>query len=223
MTVGCKLLRRDYTSLRPHGRVTYTRDWTAVPGNGAYVAVTGGLIAGGMGDVLVYLECEEPTGARALPGVVCYRRVRIVDPCPERVSPELRGELARYAPDLAPDQRVALAMESTPEWRGELARWDLGLTPDQRYLLALETTPEMRGEIAWSAIGLDARQRFSLALKSTPWWRGRIACYADALTGGQRFALAMRSTPMWRAEAAWYAPCLSPGQRSRLARAGGYK
>ena len=47
-----------------------------MPGNGAYVAVSGGLRSGGRGPLFARFECEEPTGAEAPEGVICFRRVR---------------------------------------------------------------------------------------------------------------------------------------------------
>ena len=145
--VGCKFVRNDCGSLNDdYGRVIYTRRWQRVPGKGAYVAVTGGLWAGGFGPTLIYLECREPTGAVAPSGIVCFRYVRRVAACPDRLTPEMRGQVARYAPGLTPDQRMELAHESTPEWRGWLACCAPGLTPDQRMELVradsrVETRP----------------------------------------------------------------------------------
>ena len=117
LVVGCKLLRLDGRSL--NGRVQYDLSgaWQEVPGNGAYVAVTGGLTAGGEGERLVWLECREPTGAEAPAGVVTYRWVRVVAACSERVTPEWRGEVATYAPDLIAEQRVALRAATAPRWQ----------------------------------------------------------------------------------------------------------
>jgi hypothetical protein len=165
MEVGCKLLRADGTSLNGRYRYNLDGEWNTVPGNGAYVAVTGELtLAGipGKDDILVYLECEEPTGVVASGGVRCFRHVRVIPACPERLTRELRGEIACYAPNLTPKQRVKLALESTPGWRGRVALY---------------------------APGLSAEQRVALALESTPEWRARIACYAPDLTPEQRFEL----------------------------------
>ena len=122
MIVGCKLLKADGTSL--NGKFQYLRGrWQTVPGNGAYIAVTAGLTAGGKGPVLAYFECAEPTGADAPPGVQTYRRVRWIADAPDRISPDLRGWCACYAPDLTGDQRYALAAASTEYWRGLCAYW----------------------------------------------------------------------------------------------------
>jgi hypothetical protein len=168
MVVGCKLLKRDGTSL--NGKYRYSLDgaWNTVPGDGAYVAVSGGLTLAGEGQKLVYLECRGPTRVAAPDGVRCFRHVRVIPACPERLTWELRREVACYAPNLTPKQRVKLALESTPGWRGRVALY---------------------------APGLSAEQRVALAMKSTPEWRGRVACYASGLTAEQRVALAMESTP----------------------------
>ena len=77
MTIGAKLLN-GLSSL--NGKHLYCDDgeWQQVPGDGAYVAVTGNLTLGGKGTNLRYLECKEPTGVEAPPGVICYRSVRLL-------------------------------------------------------------------------------------------------------------------------------------------------
>jgi hypothetical protein len=165
MIIGCKLLRTDGHALNGQYHYDLSGAWNAVPGNGAYVAVEGGLA---MGDErqLVYLECAEPTGARAPNGVQCFRRVRIVPPCPERITPKLRGWVACFAPGLSAEQRIALALESTPELRGRVACFAPDFSAEQRIALALESTPELRGEVARYAPGLSAEQRMALTDES---------------------------------------------------------
>ena len=137
MIVGCKLLKADGTSL--NGKFQYLRGrWQTVPGNGAYIAVTAGLTAGGTGPVLAYFECAEPTGADAPPGVQTYRRVRWIADAPDRISPDLRGLCARHAPGLTGDQRYALAAASTEYWRGWCARDAPDLTGEQREQLTVK-------------------------------------------------------------------------------------
>src|SRR5574340_652458 len=111
MIVGCKLLRKDFSSINDeYGRVSYrSTDWITVPGNGAYVAVTEGLTSGGFGPRLAYFECKGPTGVLAPSGVRCFRHVRLIPACPERISPKLRGCIALDVPGLSAKQRVALA------------------------------------------------------------------------------------------------------------------
>ena len=91
MTIGLKFLRADGSSIGDtYGRVKYPLDgsWIDVPGNGAYVAMTDGLNSGGVGDIIVAMECETPILSVETPrGVTCYRRVRIVK--------HLDGELSR--------------------------------------------------------------------------------------------------------------------------------
>ena len=141
--VGCKLLGANGSSLRERERVWYTTEWQTIPGNGAYVAVTSGLTEGGYGPMLVYLECEEPTGAVAPEGVVCFRRVRIIPDAPERITPELRGEIAYYAPGLSSEQRMELARESTPDWFADIAYEVNYLTHEQ--LVEAVAARERRG------------------------------------------------------------------------------
>jgi len=241
-TIGCKLLQEDGTSL--NGQYRYERGrWQTVPGNGAYIAVTAGLTVGGTGPVLAYFECAKPTGAPAPYGVQTYRRVRWISDSPDRISPELRGECACYAPGLTGAQRVALAAASTEYWRGECARDapDLtgdqryalaaasteywrglcardapDLTGDQRYALAAASTPDLRGWCALRAPDLTPDQRVALATSSTPDLRGLCARYAPGLTGAQRVALAAASTEYWRGACACYAPGLTGEQRAEL-------
>ena len=79
--IGYKLLDGDQSLTSEYGRVRYpVGEWVTVPGNGAYVAVSGGLLSGG-GDVarhqLAVFECEESVAvADVSAGVVCFRRVR---------------------------------------------------------------------------------------------------------------------------------------------------
>src|SRR3990167_5544258 len=80
MDYGLKLLAADDGSITSKfGRVIYPLDeWVTVPGNGAYVAITDGLNSanGKAPMILGFFETDEPTGAPAPTGVVCYRKVR---------------------------------------------------------------------------------------------------------------------------------------------------
>ena len=83
MILGLKLLTEDGESLNSsYGRVKYPADgsWVDVPGNGTYIARTGGLTSGGHGPVLAVLECDINTRrATSVPdGVECFGRVRRV-------------------------------------------------------------------------------------------------------------------------------------------------
>jgi hypothetical protein len=217
--IGCKLLRADGTSLNGKYRYNLDGEWNVVPGNGAYVAITDGLTSGVMGERLVYLECEEPiwvpTRTVASDGVQCFRRVRVIPPCPDRISPELRGEVAFYAPNLTSEQRFELACTSTPEWRGRIAFFTI-LSVAQRFELARQSDPEWRGLVAYNASELTPEQRFALALDSTPYWRGIFAYESAVLTPEQRFALAVESTPERQRIIALYAPNLTSEQREML-------
>lgn len=169
VVVGCKLLREDGGSLRESNRVIYPVDeWIEVPGNGAYVAVTGGLTLGGVDLVLAYFECADPTGALAPRGVMCFRRVRrLPEPAPKRITPGLRGDLACWAPDLSAEQRMKLALESTPEWRGMTARYAPNLSAEQRVTLAQGSALWWRVEVARWAPNLSAEQRMELRRQET--------------------------------------------------------
>ena len=78
--IGYKLLRSDLSSLSDqYGRHKYSAEWTHVPGNGAYVALTlPGLLRGGMGEVFAQVEYKSPTGKVNDGEVVTARRVRIL-------------------------------------------------------------------------------------------------------------------------------------------------
>ena len=164
MIIGCKLLKGDNSSL--NGRFVYQENgWQSVPGNGSYVAITGSLFTGGMGEKLIYMECDEKSEVKVADksvGVRCFSRVRLVPSKSKSISPELRGEVACYARELSVDQRFALAIESTPEWRGRVARYADGLSAEQRVALVKESTPEWRGWVACYAPGLSAKQRMEL-------------------------------------------------------------
>jgi len=222
MTVfGAKLLRSDGTSLNGKYKYDLSGAWNKVPGNGAYVAVTDGLTAGGNGPLLAWLECEEEVAGTEVPtGVKCFRRVRVLDKFPEGAAPELYCEIACCMLGLSAEQRIDLALESTPEWRGRAAYWAPGLNAKQRVELALKSTPKWRGEVACYAPGLSAEQRVELALKSTPEWRGKVACYTPGLSAEQRMDLALESSPNWRNRAACWADGLSAKQRKKLRQTG---
>ena len=102
MILGLKLLTKDGESLNSsHGRVKYPADgsWVDVPGNGAYVARTGGLASGGYGPVFAVMECDINTrrATSAPDGVECFGRVRRV---PE-LEVKLKADAARAKADAA--------------------------------------------------------------------------------------------------------------------------
>ena len=79
--IGYKLLRADGGSLTSqYERVIYpVGEWVTVLGNGAYIAITGGVDAGGVGPILTPFECAErlkPQPPGVPQGVQCFRRVR---------------------------------------------------------------------------------------------------------------------------------------------------
>jgi hypothetical protein len=77
--IGCKLLRADYSSVNgDYGRrVIYAgKGWQKIPGNGAYLCVTGGLQSGGKGPILAWFRGRHPTGAGAPDGVQCFAEVK---------------------------------------------------------------------------------------------------------------------------------------------------
>jgi hypothetical protein len=111
--VGLKLVKKDLGSITEvHGRVIYTKDeWIDVPGNGAYVAITGGLLAAGDGDKCIYLECDGIVRDAGVTGVMCFSRVRHVDPRPEKVDPYLSK--ISHIWDEAPDKALLADLAKT--------------------------------------------------------------------------------------------------------------
>ena len=93
-TYGLKLLRVDGSNLNyDHGRITYPLgEWVEIPGNGAYVCISGGLMSGGVGPLLAWFECgDEVDGVADMPhGVRCYRRVRRLAAMPEDYAGPIR-------------------------------------------------------------------------------------------------------------------------------------
>ncbi|MEW6439279.1 MAG: hypothetical protein AB1508_19175 [Pseudomonadota bacterium] len=104
--IGYKLLREDGSSLREVWRYQYELpanggpgSWQVVPGNGAYLAVTGGLSAGGVGPQVARLESpdDEPDVCESgVAGVRCRRTVRVLGAWPlVDLPPEIRADVER--------------------------------------------------------------------------------------------------------------------------------
>jgi len=97
---GAKLLRPDHTSIGDeYGRVQYRYGWQTIPGNGAYIAVTGGADAADVpaDAVIRWFECDpaseiKPDDSPPF-GVRCFRRVRMLRRRPKGLLPlaERRG------------------------------------------------------------------------------------------------------------------------------------
>ena len=119
MIHGLKLLTKDGESLSSsYGRVRYPADgsWVDVPGNGAYIARTGGLTCGGYGPVLAVLECDINTrrATSAPGGVECFGRVRRV--------PELE---AKFKASAARAKASAAMAKAYAAWAKADAAWDV--------------------------------------------------------------------------------------------------
>ena len=99
--VGLKSVNNDNTSLtNEYAKITYTKEWQKVPGNGAYVAIADSLFAGGKGSKVIFLECKEEIEVFNKPvGVKCFKWVRIIDPCPEKVDISLLVQANLLLPD----------------------------------------------------------------------------------------------------------------------------
>ncbi len=100
--VGLKLLTPEGKSLFASERTQYTRDWQRIEGNGTYLTVSSSregiedpwawyTIIGGWHSryVLRFIEARESLIHPSPCGVECYREARIIDPCPERLDPDL--------------------------------------------------------------------------------------------------------------------------------------
>jgi hypothetical protein len=79
---GYKLLTLEGMSLRGRPNIQYTSKWQQIPGNGAYVAITGNLYAGCENahpdrSIVAEMECREPVGTNSPEGVQCFRWVRV--------------------------------------------------------------------------------------------------------------------------------------------------
>lgn len=200
MTVGCKLLTAEGESLSSvHGRVRYpVGEWVEVPGNGAYVAVTGDILCAGVGPILAYLECAEELDVQnTAPGVRCYRRVRrLAEPAPDRISPALRAYIARWIPGVSPAERLELARTCSPALRAEIARYRLDLTADDRLALVRDCSPRLRASFACCAPDLSPEQRLALARTCTRQGRAKIARWAPGLSPAQRLELRLTAVPI---------------------------
>lgn len=177
-------------------------EWLYVSGHGVGISITGSYGRGPKSCTTGYFECKGLKGFNlAFRGVQHFSFVRRVVACSERITPELRADLAgfatdmsveqrmelarrsnaqglvwaaRFAPDLTSSQRLELAMESTAEWRGNAACWIEEMVPSDRMALAFASTPNWRGYVAYHTYGLSTEDRIRLLKKSTPGWRKRF-------------------------------------------------
>ena len=132
MILGLKLLTKDGESLNSsYGRVKYPADgsWVDVPGNGAYVARTGGLTSGGYGPVGAVLECDINTrrATSAPDGVECFGRVRRVPELEAKLQADAALAKAYAAWDKATaawDKANAASDKATAAWYKLDAAWD---------------------------------------------------------------------------------------------------
>ena len=133
--IGYKTLTKTGRSLNcEYGEVYYPLpiddgpgDWITVPGNGSYVAHEDNLFAGGYGDILVKVECEDEVGVvGALIGVNCWRKVRILSVLPWTDLPAGVGKWRYYAAlgikCLTDDERRSLVL-GIPEDQGDWRYW----------------------------------------------------------------------------------------------------
>ena len=163
MILGLKLLTKDGESINSsYARVNYPAygSWVDVPGNGAYIARTGGLTSGGYGPVFAVMECDINTrrATSAPDGVECFGRVRRV--------PELEVKLKAYAARAKADAA----------WSAARAKAD-----------AARSAARTKADAAWSAAwakAYDARAKADDARAKAiyPWLREQEA----ALGGGAK-------------------------------------
>ncbi len=134
---GYKMLRSDGTSLRKKGRVDYLvpsngqpGPWVEVPGNGAYVAVEGGLAISGHGTVIVRMECDPESEVMPpdLPpcGVRCFRRVRVLEVVDQVTWPDGTRKWYREGLRHREDGPAVIWPDGQQEWwrKGKLHRDD---------------------------------------------------------------------------------------------------
>ena len=132
---GLKLVTAARRSLT-NGELDYTPGgWREAPGNGCYLAVSGGLDSGGDGPLLAIVDGREPTGAKAPGGVVCvrkYRVLRVVEAAPlwaeyDRQHAPLLAEYERQRAPLLAEyerQRAPLLAEHARQRAPLLAEYD---------------------------------------------------------------------------------------------------
>ena len=131
MILGLKLLTKDGESLNSsYGRVKYPADgsWVDVPGNGAYVARTGGLTSGGYGPVGAVLECDINTrrATSAPDGVECFGRVRRVPELEAKLQANaalVKASAALNKADAARDKANAAWVKAYAAWVKAYAAW----------------------------------------------------------------------------------------------------
>ena len=127
-TYGVKLLQKDSGSLYvTQNRIFYPENtWIDVPGNGAYIYLTGGVkISQGALAVVALFECENQIKTETPIGVACFSRVFRL---PESVWLSLLPELNQYI-------KTILARFST----------------NKAILNALAAEQGTRTDIAWNA------------------------------------------------------------------------
>jgi hypothetical protein len=114
---GIKLLRQSLKSLNGQFKYSYAKGrfgkQLEVPGNGSYVAVTGGLSAGGLGPVAVAVECDLDSEVfPTIPppkGVRCFGRVRVrlLNSCAKRLLGSLLKEARELSRKVVSDPQAA--------------------------------------------------------------------------------------------------------------------
>jgi len=111
-------------------------EWVDVPGIGAFVAISGGLFNAGDGPKCIYLECEGEGEDSGSPGVLCFKRVRQIPPCPEKLHPHLREVVRLWEKpcdidflvhfiqnsDVLHEQAVAISRLETKKWKLKFAQ-----------------------------------------------------------------------------------------------------
>ena len=116
--IGLKLLTENGASLNSsgYGSVTYPLgEWVEVPGQGAYIALNGGLSSGGTGPILCAFECEEQLNLDGTEpnGVRRFRRVRRLSGVPSEAP------LRAYTRAVAVAEQAyeeAIGPVNTAEW-----------------------------------------------------------------------------------------------------------
>jgi len=165
---GCILLDDEGCTVVNGNRVYFpVNEWVDIPG-GINVAIYHGIESTGNGKVVGHFECtrrdfctfETPYGMHL------FRRVRRLEkPCPEKLTPLLRGEIAISCYWLPLEERVRLIMGAPENYRGYFTEHTRELDPGTRFIIAMSSTPYWRRGVAMEAEDLNEEQRrFLLAM-----------------------------------------------------------
>ena len=159
--IGYKLLASDEGSLTSyHERVFYKIGVrTTVPGNGAYVSVTGGLFSlepDSPNKILAVFECEEPIFPSNQPpqGTTCFRhvtRIPLNDEDLVRIAAEAADPDVRQAAVARVGDQALLARVAAGDTNPGIRRAAVERVEDQA-LLARVAAEDADPDVRWAAV-----------------------------------------------------------------------